>query len=694
MTSSIKSISGRPANFPYLTFSPFCAKIVRYPEPKIMADSDQVQKPGDAAAPVKPETAAAEIVPGIEAPAEVPASEITVAPAAETAVATMEKPALASPVPGGENVAAAPVQSGETNPPPTASAQVAGEKTQASSMQIAQAKTSAPSNQASQTVDETLSKINRAFKERAAVQKAKEHGISYINIAATPINPDLLRLIPQDIARKALILPFFRLGKKLRVAVADPENPETKKVIEQLKSIGFAININIATDDGLIEAMRLYESEQYKIKKEIVTTLSEEKIKAYEEEIKQLKDLEVRLKTLTSEEAVYLMNVGALKTGASDVHYEPEEKNVRVRFRIDGLLHKIFEIDKATFTNIGNQIKYQCKMKLNITNEPQDGRFSFTVNDRKVDVRVSTLPTEYGETFVCRLLDSARQVLDFKEMGFSGSNLAHLEKLLNLKHGMILITGPTGSGKTTTLYTMLDKFNRPEIKIITLEDPIEYHLAGISQSQVNEKRGYDFSSGLRAILRQDPDVVMLGEIRDRETAETAAQAALTGHVLLSTLHTNSAIEAIPRLINIGLPPFMVAPALDTVIAQRLVRRFCPKCSELKPIEASVLDELKKGLDFIKHVQPSLQLEIPDQLPQAPGCDICSHTGYKGRVSIIELIEIDTEMRDLILNNASSIKMIEAARRKGMLTMSEDGLLKVIQGITSLAEVHRVTAIAA
>jgi type II secretory ATPase GspE/PulE/Tfp pilus assembly ATPase PilB-like protein len=552
----------------------------------------------------------------------------------------------------------------------------------------------APASQTPKLVDETLNKINRAFKERAAAQKAKQMGYAYINIALTPINPDLLRLIPPEIAKKALLLPFFRLGKKLRVAVADPDNPETKKVIEQLKSVGFALNINIATDDGLLEAMRLYESEQYKIKKEITTTLAEDKIKAYEQEIQELKSLQDRIKTVTSEEAVYLLNIGALKTGASDIHYEPQEKAVTVRFRIDGLLHKIFEIDKGTFTNIGNQIKYQCKMKLNITNEPQDGRYSFKVNDRKVDLRVSTLPTEYGETFVCRLLDSNRQILDFEEMGFTGANLAHMNKLLSLKHGMILITGPTGSGKTTTLYTMLEKFNKPEIKIITLEDPIEYHLEGISQSQVNEKRGYDFAGGLRAILRQDPDVVMIGEIRDQETAETAAQAALTGHVLLSTLHTNSAIEAIPRLINIGLPPFMVAPALDTVIAQRLARRFCPVCSVMKPVEASVKEELARSLDFIKKIQPSLTLEIPEQLPQAVGCEVCSHTGYKGRVSVVEIVEIDTEMRDLILNKASSIKMIESARRRGMLTMREDGILKVIQGVTSLAEVHRVTAVLA
>ena len=554
-------------------------------------------------------------------------------------------------------------------------------------------KTSANSTQAPETVNQKLGQINRDFKEKEAVEKAKTLGISYINIALTPINPDLLRLIPPEIAKTALILPFYKIGKKLRIAVADPSNAETKKVIDQLKSVGYAININISTDDGLLEAMKLYESEQYKVKKEVSTTLDEEKIKAYEEEIKQLTDLAEKIKTINSEEAIYLINVGALKTNASDIHYEPEENFVRLRFRIDGLLHEIFRIEKSTWTNLNTQIKYQCKMKLNINNEAQDGRYSFNVNDRKVDVRVSCLPTEYGETFVCRLLDSKRSIVEFEDMGYTGTNLNHVKSLLKLKHGMVLVTGPTGSGKTTTLYTLLEKFNKPESKIITLEDPIEYHLEGISQSQINEKRGYDFASGLRAILRQDPDVVMLGEIRDLETAETAAQAALTGHVVLSTLHTNSAIETIPRLVNIGLPPFMIAPALDTIIAQRLVRRFCPKCTELKPIEKSTLDELTKTLDFIKKIQPTTELAIPDMLPVPVGCDICSHTGYKGRISVVEVLEVDSEMRDLILNKASSIKLIEAARRKGMLTMREDGVLKVIQGLTSLQEVHRVTAIA-
>ncbi|MCC6643148.1 type II/IV secretion system protein, partial [Candidatus Peregrinibacteria bacterium] len=311
----------------------------------------------------------------------------------------------------------------------------------------------------------------------------------------------------------------------------------------------------------------------------------------------------------------------------------------------------------------------------------------------KIDVRVSVLPTEYGESFVMRLLDSGRQLVSFEELGFSGQYLQKIENLAKISHGMILVTGPTGSGKTTTLYTLLSKFNSPQSKIITLEDPIEYHLEGISQSQINEKGGYNFASGLRAILRQDPEIIMIGEVRDLETAETAAQAALTGHVMLSTLHTNSAIETIPRLINIGLPAFMIGPSLHTIIAQRLARRICPHCRQEKPIPKAELDELKRVLESIKGVRPAENITIPETLPVAAGCDQCSHTGYKGRVTIAEFLEIDFEMKDLILNKASTTKMIEAARRKGMITMREDGVLKVLQGITTLEEIHRVTAIA-
>jgi len=543
-------------------------------------------------------------------------------------------------------------------------------------------------NTSSLSVQEGLGKIQRDQKEKAIAEKAQLMKLPYIDLRNIHVNPDLLKLMEPEEAKAAMLIPFYKSGKKLRIAIAHPTKKETHSLIKRFKNEGYLLNINLTSDESVQEALQFFNSDQYVVKKKLVTEV--DKIEAYEKEIELLKEIEKKIPTVTSAEAVNMINIGAIKTGASDVHYEPEENFVKVRFRIDGILHEIFEIDRKTFVNIGNQLKYISQMKLNVVEIPQDGRYSFQVNDRKVDVRVSALPTEFGETFVCRLLDSGKKFLKFEEMGFMGVYLSRIQKLTELSQGMILVTGPTGSGKTTTLYSMLQEFNSPDRKIITLEDPIEYHLDGISQSPINEKRGYTFGSGLRSILRQDPDVVLIGEIRDLETANTASQASLTGHVVLSTLHTNSAVETIPRLVNIGLQPFMIAPSIHTIIAQRLVRRICPYCQEMKPIEKSQLDEINKILPAIKNIWKSLDIEVPTALPQPKGCDKCSHTGYKGRLVIVEMVPMDFELRELILKKESSIKLITAARKKGMITMREDGVIKVLMGLTTLNEVFRVT----
>lgn len=542
------------------------------------------------------------------------------------------------------------------------------------------------------TMTQGLESIDRDYIEQATLEKAKELGLSYINVAKAPINPDLLKILKPDTAKNAQMMPFFRIGKRLRIAIADPENPETKRVIEELKKQKYLLNINLASLPGLEEVLKLYESDQYKVKKEIETTYIEKEVQEYEKELVNLAQLASKVENVTSEEGLQLINMGAMKTGASDVHFEPGTKIVRVRFRIDGVLHKVFELDHPTYKNLSNQIKYLSKMKLNVNNVPQDGRFSFELNQRKIDVRVSDIPTQFGESFVFRLLDSERGLLSYEEMGFKHDYLKKMNNLTNMSNGMILCTGPTGSGKTSTLYAILDNFNSPESKIITLEDPIEYNLDGVSQSQINEKRGYNFSDGLKSVLRQDPDVVMIGEIRDIDTAETASQAALTGHVVLSTLHTNSAVETIPRLINMGLPPFMVAPALHTIIAQRLVRKVCDNCKVMRSIPEAKLKDIQKTVEVINKIRPDLKIEIPAKLPQPAGCDKCSHTGYKGRIAIHEIIRMDYEMRDMILKEESSNTILLAARRKGLITMREDGILKVLEGLTTLEEVFRVTGI--
>jgi len=555
-----------------------------------------------------------------------------------------------------------------------------------------QVKTDATRQLASATGANPVTNINRDFEERATAERAQKMGMSYVDIAKVNVNPDHLKLISKQDAYQSLMMPFFKVGKKVRIAIAHPTNPGTQAIIRKLKEEGYAINVNLASETGLRLGLEQYKKVVELKPIEAENIIDESQIQSYQDEIENLSALRQKISQVTAEEALNFINVAALKTGASDIHYQPEEQQVIVRFRIDGVLQQVLEIDKNTYNYISNQLKYKSGMKLNVTSIPQDGRYFFRVNDRKIDVRVSSIPTEYGESFVCRLLDSRKKDLKFEDLGFEGRNLQILQKALNIPNGMILVTGPTGSGKTTTLYALLSEYNQPENKIITLEDPIEYHLQGITQSQINAKRGYTFGSGLRAILRQDPDVVMIGEIRDQDTAETASQAALTGHVMLSTLHTNSAIESIPRLINVGLKPFMVAPSLSIVMAQRLVRKICSYCVQQEPLNSGETKALSMAIEQIHEVYPDYELSLPPTLPHAPGCDRCSHTGYLGQLSIAEMFENSAELQDKILEGATTSELFEVVRKQGMLTMGEDGALKVLRGITTLSEIERVTDI--
>lgn len=535
-----------------------------------------------------------------------------------------------------------------------------------------------------------LADINRDFQEKSTLRRAHEMGVPYIDIARTPLNQDFLKLIEVGEAEKARLIPFFKVGKSVKIAVEDPDKAETKSAIEKLKAAGFEVEINLASNSGIDDAMRIFVDTQRYKKIEIIENVEAKSIQTYEREIADLKTLPAKLETMTAEEALNMLNISAMKTKASDVHYEPAETSVIVRFRIDGVLHVVFELNKEVYSRISNQIKYQSKMKLNVTTIPQDGRYEFNFNEDKIAVRVASIPTPYGESFVCRFLPAGKKAVTFEDLGFQGIALKKLYNAAKIAQGMVLITGPTGSGKSTTLYSMLSLMNASENKVITLEDPVEYHINGVIQSQIDESRGYTFASGLRSILRHDPDIVMLGEIRDLETAETASQASLTGHVLLSTLHTNSALETIPRLVNMGLPPFMVAPSLHTVVAQRLVRKVCPKCSTMEPITESEKEEFAKVMDNLKNINPAAVIPIPEKLPRIHGCNECSNTGYNGRMVICEVITIDEEMKRLILNNSSSVDLIMAARKEGIITLREDGFLKVAQGATTLEEVHRVT----
>jgi len=382
---------------------------------------------------------------------------------------------------------------------------------------------------------------------------------------------------------------------------------------------------------------------------------------------------------------------GAINLNASDIHIEPEESQSHLRVRIDGILQKVLSFPKETYQSLLSRIKLLSGIKLNITDRPQDGRFSVLIGETPVEIRSSTLPTEHGESIVLRILNP-KNLIEIKELGLRKDLLDQVIKEIKRPYGMVIVTGPTGSGKTTTLYAFLKKIQRPEIKIITIEDPIEYHLKGISQTQVNPKKGYDFASGLKSIMRQDPDVILVGEIRDLETAKIAIQAALTGHLVFTTLHTNDAAGTIARLVNLGAKPSNIGPAVNIIIAQRLVRKVCKKCSTFKTLSFEDLKKIKKVFKKIPKTVNLPKLKPNLKVPIAKGCKYCNFTGYRGRIGIFEVFPVDSQIEKFILSKPSIAALRELAIKKGMTTMKQDGILKVLSGITTLEEVERVIGI--
>jgi len=380
---------------------------------------------------------------------------------------------------------------------------------------------------------------------------------------------------------------------------------------------------------------------------------------------------------------------GGIFLDVSDIHIESREEDAKLRIRIDGILEDVLLFDKKVYENLISRIKLLSGIKLNITDRPQDGRFSILIGKTAIEIRSSTLPAEYGESIVLRLLNP-RTLIEIETLGLRKDLLEIFNQEIKKPNGMIIVTGPTGSGKTTTLYAFLKKIQKPEIKVITIEDPIEYHLEGISQTQVDSRAGYNFANGLKSIMRQDPDVILVGEIRDLETASIALQAALTGHLVLTTLHTNDAAGTIARLQALGEKPVNIAPAINIIVAQRLIREVCRKCAEFEKPPRQFLEKLKNEL---KSLPP--QVKIPEiggelKIPKIKGCRDCNFTGYRGRIGIFETFLVDDEMEKFILTSPSIAALRKVAIKKGMVTMKQDGLIKVLEGITTIEEVERVT----
>ncbi len=424
------------------------------------------------------------------------------------------------------------------------------------------------------------------------------------------------------------------------------------------------------------------------VKTTVIKKETEEKIK---KEVSNIEELGKTIEKYERENTTLLVDiilVGAIALQASDIHLEPEEKKAQLRIRIDGILHNVFEFELKQYQSIVSRIKLLSLLKLNIRDRAQDGRFTIVLADKKIEIRVSSLPSEYGESIVLRILNPD-SLIGIDKLGIRKDVAAVFEKQIHQPNGMIIVTGPTGSGKTTTLYAILKKLQSPEVKIITIEDPIEYHLEGISQTQVNPKRGYDFANGLRAIVRQDPDIILVGEIRDLETAKIAIQAAMTGHLVLTTLHTNDSVGAVARLQALGEKAINIGPALNIVIGQRLVRKVCQKCATYSRATEEEIKTLKKELSFVEKTK-KIKIDKNIKIAHPKGCSYCNFTGYKGRVGIFEFFVVDEEMENLIAKSPTIPEIKERARKKGMITMREDGFINVLEGKTTIDEVNRVT----
>ncbi|NRH20900.1 type II/IV secretion system protein [Candidatus Gracilibacteria bacterium] len=412
------------------------------------------------------------------------------------------------------------------------------------------------------------------------------------------------------------------------------------------------------------------------------------KIKDSDRFIALSEEIHSALSRQDSDATLTLITKGALGFGSSDIHYDTGEMDIRIRLRIDGELVDVVNLSRPEYKLLLERLKYKSDLKLNLTDIPQDGKYRITSDSERIDVRVSTLPVRYGENVVCRILDSTKAIPQVGELGFMWTSRRQIDRSLKKKNGTILVTGPTGSGKTTTLYSMLTSLNTEDRKIITLEDPIEYELSGIVQSEVDEKKNYTYSTGLKALMRQDPDIIMIGEIRDLESATISMQAAMTGHLVLSTLHTKSAGETIERLMNMGVPNYILASGLDVIIAQRLVRRLCPHCVEAYEADTSQIDIIKYMLKDLG-IEALASKKDGFKLWKSKGCAECGMTGYKGRIGIYEVMNFSDDIRMLIRNGSSPREIITAARKGDLMLMREDGILKAMQGKTSLEELFKV-----
>jgi len=526
-----------------------------------------------------------------------------------------------------------------------------------------------------------LCKLGFIKEEQLTEFLSKQYGVPAVNLKEFEIDPEVLKLIPEEVARKHVGIPVNRAGSTLIVAMADPSNIFAMDDIKFLT--GYNVEVVVAPEAAVKEAIEKYYQGSSEKLEEVLGDMEDIDIElGGDEEEVNLGDLEKASEEAPVIKLVNLILTDAIKKKASDIHIEPYEKIFRCRYRIDGLLYEVLKPPMKMRNAITSRIKIMSGMDIAERRLPQDGRIKIKLGkDKEMDYRVSVVPTLFGEKVVLRLLDKSNLQLDMTKLGFDEGQIKLFQDAINRPYGMVLVTGPTGSGKTTTLYSALSDLNKPEVNICTAEDPVEYNLMGINQVQMHEEIGLNFAAALRSFLRQDPDIILVGEIRDFETAEIAVKAALTGHLVLSTLHTNDAPSTVNRLLNMGVEPFLVASSVNLILAQRLVRKVCPECKEPIEFAPKALEEMGMNQELTKDTV----------VYKGKGCFNCSETGYKGRLAVYEVMMLYEEIKDLILNGASATELKKEGIRLGMKTMRASGLEKIRQGITSPDEVGRVTA---
>ncbi len=551
----------------------------------------------------------------------------------------------------------------------------------------------AQAQQQRETLDHVIEHSGAVRDEDLLKAKASLYNMPSVDLFGKIVRAEILNIMPQELAANYKMVAFNRSDNQVSIAMVDPTNFQALEAIEYIaRKNNFQIKYYLTSDASLKYVLRQYESLSAEV---------EEALKGAEKDAdKEIgavdisdKGLEEVVKTAPVSKIVSVVMRHAVEGKASDVHIEPVADETRIRYRIDGILHTSLTLPKHVHSSLVARIKVLSNLKIDETRVPQDGRFRMVIDGRNIDYRVSTLPLINSEKVVMRILDTNSELIKVEGLGFEGRNKEVMLEAITRSHGMFLITGPTGSGKSTTLYALLNILNEEGVNIITLEDPVEYYMTGINQSQVNPEVGLTFAAGLRSILRQDPDIIMVGEIRDNETAALGVHAALTGHVVLSTLHTNDSIGAVPRLIDMQIEPFLIASSLNVVMAQRLVRRVCQHCKQQTPMPDEIQEKVLAELEPLskKTLPKEIDLTPPLKMWQGKGCARCENTGYKGRVAISEVLEINEEMKKIIVGGGDLIEKITAAfANQGMVTMKQDGMIKALRGFTSVEEVLDAT----